>query len=121
MPPGSTCPRTTKSCGATSAMPGSSCLTTYPEDVSDPSAIELADLTESLCDLDELSRGEFRAGISDILPDPDEFLAFKRLGRLAAVPVKGLFATPKHTTLTFPLTGRSQAGPGRSSNRYRRF
>jgi hypothetical protein len=58
---------------------------------------------ETLDTLDHIAKGEFHAGLDAVLDDPDEYLAFRRLGRLAAVSIKAPFArsAPYDPSLSF--------------------
>jgi hypothetical protein len=61
------------------------------------------DLMDSIDLLDDLATGEFHAGIVAVLDDRDEYLAFKRLGRLAAVSIKSPFAVSREYDPTLSL------------------
>jgi hypothetical protein len=64
---------------------------------------EFMDLMGSIDLLDGLATGEFHAGIAAVLDDPDEYLAFKRLGRLAALSIKTPFAVSREYDPTLSI------------------
>jgi hypothetical protein len=54
--------------------------------------VDIMDFGETIDHLDHIAHGEFHGGLAAVLDDPDGYLAFKRLGRLAAVSIKAPFA-----------------------------
>jgi hypothetical protein len=72
------------------------------------------DLMGSVNLLDGFASGEFHSGIVAVLDDPDEYRAFKRLGRLAAVSIKSPFAVSREYDRRGASIGLSQAANGAS-------